>query len=147
MLTFLVYLWLKLDSVLNGILTITAVYVFAMALFAFINSFFLSSYHEKYAKETYKRASERWNNFAKNLKKRLIICAIIFLIIGAIPNSNQVAVLAATHYTQELVQSEEGQKIVQLVRKKAASYLDEQLKELDEGVVNKTQEVVDSVKK
>lgn len=146
MLTFLVYLWLKLDTVLNGVIAITVFYMLGMSVFIFGNSFSITDYHQRYQKETYQKALGRWDNFVKSLKKRLIICASIFLIVGAIPNSNQMAVLAATHYTQELVQSEEGQKIVQLVRKKAAKYLDEQLKELDEGVANKTQKVVDVVK-
>lgn len=140
MLTFLVYLWLKLDTVVSGILAMTVAYFIGLAVYGLISL----SVNDIYRTDL---TRSRLEKYKQNFKKRIIICASAFLIVGAIPNSNQVAVLAATHYTQELIQSEEGQKIVQLVRKKASKYLDEQLKELDEGVVNKTQQVVDVVKK
>lgn len=146
MLTFLVYLWLKLDAVITAVATSCFMYV----LFIFIKRVFdgenTRDYSRSYRPETYEKAMKNIEDFQKKLKKRMTIVALILFTCIAIPNSNQVAVLAATHYTQELVQSEEGQKIVQLVRKKAAKYLDEQLKELDEGVANKTQKVVDVVK-
>lgn len=135
MLTFLVYLWLKLDSVLNGVLALTVLYLTGLAFYAGWYLTDTDSYTEHYRNETYRTAKEKLINFSKNLKMRLTICASVFLLVGAIPNSNQMAVLAATHYTQELVQSEEGQKIVQLIRKKATTYLDEQLKELDAAKV------------
>lgn len=145
MLTFLVYLWLKLDAVIAAVVASCLVYI----LFIFIKRVFdgdnTHDCDRSYRPETYEKAVKNIEDFQKKLKKRMTIIAFILFTCIMIPNSNQMAVLAATHYTQELVQSEEGQKIVQLVRKKAAKYLDEQLKELDEGVANKTQQVVDVV--
>ena len=57
---------------------------------------------------------------------------IVFAALIPNPNQNQVAVLVGTHYALELGKSPEGQKIVSIVRAKANSYLDEQLKELVE---------------
>lgn len=45
-----------------------------------------------------------------------------------LPNTKQAAVLVAAHYTVEAATSEEGQKLVKLLRLKANAYLDEQLK-------------------
>lgn len=52
-----------------------------------------------------------------------------FLMLG-LPTTKQAAVLVAAHYTVEAAQSEEGQKLVKLLRLKANAYLDEQLKEV-----------------
>ena len=126
MLTFLVYLWLKLDTVLNGIWAVAVLYAIWLA---FYGAF--CALDADYSR----KGQERFEVYKKNFRKRLIICLSTIFIVSIIPNSNQMAVLAATHYTQELVQSEEGQKIVQLIRKKATTYLDEQLKELDAAKV------------
>ena len=126
MLTFLVYLWLKLDTVLHGIFVVTVLYVVAIAFYGLFCGI---------EADLSQKGQERFEVYKKNFRKRLIIWLSTLFVVSAIPNSNQVAVLAATHYTQELVQSEEGQKIVQLIRKKATTYLDEQLKELDAAKV------------
>lgn len=146
MLTFLVYLWLKLDAVIAAVATSCFVYILFIFIKRVSDGDNTHDYDKTYRPETYEKAMKNIEDFQKKLKKRMTIVALILFTCVMIPNSNQMAVLAATHYTQELVQSEEGQKIVQLVRKKAAKYLDEQLKELDEGVANKTQQIVDVVK-
>lgn len=51
------------------------------------------------------------------------------LLLATIPNTKQAAVLVAAHYTLEAASSEEGQKLVKLLRRKANEYLDEQLTE------------------
>ena len=83
--------------------------------------------------------------FNDKFYRRAATIVIGFLLYGAIPNSNQTAMLVAASYAESAVQSPEGQKLITLVRKKANSYLDNQLSELDEKVEKKIDKVVENI--
>ena len=110
----LLYVWMKLGALYTLICICAGVSLLCAVICAIA--------HVDYPKEGY------WNL----CKKWLISCTALVVISATIPTQNQVAVLVGTHYALELSKSPEGQKTVSIVRAKANSYLDEQLKGLVE---------------
>lgn len=65
---------------------------------------------------------------AFNRCKWVFLCALGLLIV--VPSQTQTAVLVAGHYALRMADSPEASKVLQVLRKKANEYLDEELKEV-----------------
>lgn len=138
---FLLYTILKLDA-LN--IAITIFLVISALLVLFIPVVY-------YASDTHKVKNPAWKlwynlpfgdrnkldtppedlivHIYKHLPYRVLFGIMLasLLLTITIPNTKEAAVLIAAHYTIEAASSEEGQKLVKLLRRKANEYLDEQL--------------------
>ena len=115
---FLVYLWLKLDS-LRFFLCVT---FFICVLGWFVYGISLSDCH--FDKDKNEHRNKWWP-----VTKKTLISGVLCLIISLLmPSSQQTAILVGTHYAVDLAKSPEGAKVFSLIRKKANDYLDEQLK-------------------
>lgn len=130
--TFLMYLWLKLDAILS----IFAAMIFVYCGFRLIHWFSIAtetpwSNEERIAKEF------RMKDFIDKFWGRVTKVIVALFILAAVPTSNQTAVLVATSYAENAIQSQEGQKVVQLAKLKANKYLDEQIKSLTEDKSDK----------
>ena len=126
--TFLMYLWLKLDTILSIFATMIVVYcVFRILQWLSIEMEHPWSEEEKVANNL------RMKDFTDKFWGRVTKVVIALFILAAVPTSNQTAVLVASSYAENAFQSQEGQKVVQLAKLKANKYLDEQIKSLTEG--------------
>ena len=126
--TFLMYLWLKLDTILSIFATMIVVYcVFRILQWLNIEMEHPWSEEEKVANNL------RMKDFTDKFWGRVTKVVIALFILAAVPTSNQTAVLVASSYAENAFQSQEGQKVVQLAKLKANKYLDEQIKSLTEG--------------
>ena len=130
--TFLMYLWLKLDAILS----IFAAMIFVYCGFRIIH--WLSIVMETTWSEADRVSNEaRMKEFTDKFWGRATKVIIAVFILAAVPNSNQTAVLVAASYAESAIQSQEGQKVVQLAKLKANKYLDEQIKSLTEDKSDK----------
>jgi len=113
---FLVYLWLKLDSLITGLCFL----IFACCAGAGISAICsLDLYGEKKA-------------YWFKLMRRFLGGALCLLgLVVLVPSSKETAILVGTSYAVDLAKSPEGAKVVSLIRKKANEYLDA---ELNKGV-------------
>ncbi len=122
---FLLYLWLKLDSVLSLLLVIVISSGFAY-LFGWLPRSWEnfdnkadngSEFHKKYC---------RWHN-------RLVFIALGALCIGTVlPSSKDTAILVGASIALDVAKSPEGQKIGTLIRGKANELLDNEIKKLNQ---------------
>lgn len=141
---FLVYLWLKLDT-LSGFFGITSLIVGSFlticSIFFFVDETVGRKENPEYLK---------WKNLSLDQRTKLdcppptikkkwrevfgVVPITIVISFGALwlflPSANQAAVLVGTHYAVKLAESPEGLKVQSLIRKKANEFLDEQLKEV-----------------
>lgn len=116
---FLVYLWLKLDSIM-GFFWVALIALAVACMFTVIAWGVESTFN-------YERAQGYRKTFFKLLKYGFPLVVIPLI---TLPTSNQAAVLVGTHYAVKLAESPEGLKVQSLIRKKANEFLDEQLKEV-----------------
>lgn len=130
--TFLMYLWLKLDTIL-GIFT-TMIFVYC----GFRIIHWLSIAMESpWSEEERIANTAAMKDFTDKFWRRATKVIIALFILAAVPTSNQTAVLVAASYAESAIQSQEGQKVVQLAKLKANKYLDEQIKSLTEDKSDK----------
>lgn len=110
---FLVYLWLQL----NGIKIMLAALALVLFIFAIGWAVYMSD-------------AGRWEEktHTPKLKRKFLNVLGLCVLAFAIPNSNTMAYMVATHYAVAFGQSPEAQKVVSLLRKKANEILDEELK-------------------
>lgn len=110
----LIYLWLRLD-------TLIAVMGIVVSLAGIVSVVFtIANYIDG-------GVLQPWSFWPMRV-------ALLTLIVGgplliALPSSRDVAVLVAAHYGKEAIVSAEGQKLLELARKRANEWLDEQLRQ------------------
>lgn len=118
---FLVYLWLKVDSLL------TLMFCVALSLFVLTSLFYSFGRMDCYYQdEKDDFIAEHWGNAKKAYKIGMVLLILSLMI----PSSKQIAILVGTSYAVDFAKSPEGAKIGQLIRKKANDFLDEELKEI-----------------
>ena len=131
---FLLYVWMKLSTILVVLGIFIAAGVVAV-LFCVI-TLLDDSVPKRYNYDT----REEWETAVEAKKKnrgpyRLLqrlkwaIPALIALFV-VMPSQTQTAVLVAGHYALRMADSPEASKVMQVLRKKANEYLDENLKEV-----------------
>jgi hypothetical protein len=116
---FLVYLWLKLDSIT------VALYIVAGVLALAVPFVYAVGYPDGCYQETKKAYKAEHQNTRNRCFTIGVICGVLALLL---PGSKDTAILVATHYAGELVRSPEGTKVLTLARKKANEYLDAAIK-------------------
>lgn len=123
---FLLYLWLKLDSIITVLGFVCFLSVVALGIYYICRSV---DYCDNYIRDR-KESYVAFDAGHKNLKKYLVL-AIPFSLITAValPDSKDTAILVGASYAIDLAKSPEGVKVQSLIRKKANEYLDEALKE------------------
>ena len=106
----LLYLWMKLPTlaVLNGV----AILLCSILGFVIV----------------VEQDTTRWE-IRVGQRLKWIIPALIALFV-VMPSQTQTAVLVAGHYALRMADSPEASKVMQVLRKKANEYLDEELKEV-----------------
>jgi hypothetical protein len=131
---FLLYVWMKLTTI-QVVLGLSIATGCAVALGCFI-ALMDDSVPQRYIYDT----REEWEAAVKEKKEkttpykllqrlRWIIPAMVALLL-VIPSQTQTAVLVAGYYALRMADSPEASKVVQVLRKKANEYLDEELKEV-----------------
>lgn len=127
---FLVYLWLKLDTISAVLFAVSAVTIIGTVIWA---GPVVYSFQDEHGWETSREARKLQKAYRKTHKWlwwSMIFMAIFCFLVGhLLPTPKQAAALVGTHYAVQLAGSPEGQKVMTLIRKKANDYLDEQLKE------------------
>lgn len=118
---FLVYLWLKVDSLL------TLLFVIALLLFVLTSVFYSFGRMDCYQDEKDDFIAKHWGNAKKAYKIGMVLLISSLMI----PSSKEIAILVGTSYAVDFAKSPEGAKIGQLIRKKANDFLDEELKEIN----------------
>jgi hypothetical protein len=120
---FLLYVWLKIDTLIFlswAFLIISCIILAAVNLSCWIDSGEIP-------------------NLIKNNSKKIVSALLICLSLGVfLPTKTDLAILVGGYYALETVKSPEGQKIVSLLRKKANEILDKELNnEVNEKAVPK----------
>ncbi|MGE5452214.1 MAG: hypothetical protein ACM3VZ_10300 [Acidobacteriota bacterium] len=115
---FLVYLWLKLDTVLIVMCTCGVLMLISPAFYAMSKDLVWKD-------EEIRRIELMWPIY----KRAFISGCVILILCTVLPSSKQTAILVGTSYAVDLAKSPEGVKVVSLIRKKANEYLDEELKD------------------
>jgi hypothetical protein len=116
---FLLYIWLKLGSILTFLILLTVV-GFAITLFMTLD---IGMNREDYIKE--KRLKE-----ITDFRKVAFIATITAGLASTfLPSKTDVAILVGANYAFKAVETPEAQKVMTLIRKKANKMLDEELKE------------------
>lgn len=131
---FLLYVWMKLSTiqVVLGIFIAAGVVAVLFCAITLLDD----SVPKRYNYDT----REEWETAVEAKKKnrgpyRLLqrlkwaIPALIALFV-VMPSQTQTAVLVAGHYALRMTDSPEASKVMQVLRKKANEYLDEELKEV-----------------
>lgn len=123
---FLIYIWLKLDSIIP-VFGISTVLLLACALICGLHCTFEDLWNVSQVPEHRRRAAAS----SVSLFKRLFIGGICTLVLAiGLPSSKDVAVLAGSYFGMQVVKSEEAQKVWTLMRGKANELLDEEIKKL-----------------
>ena len=131
---FLLYVWMKLSTiqVVLGIFIAAGVVAVLCCVIALLNDSILRRYNYD-TREEWETAVEakKKNRTPYRLLQRLkwAIPALIALFV-VMPSQTQTAVLVAGHYALRMADSPEASKVMQVLRKKANEYLDEELKEV-----------------
>lgn len=135
---FLIYAWMKLDTLRVFLGVSVALLIAAALVFCMI-----ANEHGTYdSKEDRKAKYNRWINRVK----KLMIAAIFFGISSLLaPSSNQAAILVGSHYALEFAKSPTGAKIGKLLEAKVNQALDEQLKEIEKVVPAEVQKAASQV--
>lgn len=132
---FLLYVWMKLSTIQVVLGIFIAAGVVAV-LFCVIALYLDDSIPGRYSYDT----REEWETAVEAKKKNMppyrllqrlkwAIPALIALFV-VMPSQTQTAVLVARHYALRMADSPEASKVLQVLRKKANEYLDEELKEV-----------------
>ena len=133
---FLLYVWMKLSTIQVVLVIFIAAGVVAVPALALALTLLDDSVPKRYNYDT----REEWETAVEAKKKnrgpyRLLqrlkwaIPALIALFV-VMPSQTQTAVLVAGHYALRMADSPEASKVMQVLRKKANEYLDEELKEV-----------------
>lgn len=125
---FLLYLWLKLDT-LMGIFTGIMVASLIMLVFTFIAWVIYSIHRMEDEGDTWVEAKAHPTHRAltKFRNTLVVVAAVTGLIGNLIPTQKETAVLVGGHFALQAAQSPEAAKVVSVLRKKANEFLDEQL--------------------
>ena len=118
---FLVYLWLKLGTMIG-----------MLGFVGFFLSFgcwivYCMGKDSCYQKEEKQIFADKW---WKKTKTAIITGFVCLFLANALPDPKEMAILVGTSYAVDFAKSPEGAKIGVLIRKKANDYLDEQIKEI-----------------
>jgi hypothetical protein len=127
---FLVYLWLKLNTVILW----AVLFAIACALTAIISSGVIATNgnNECSAQHTIKKWQEEEAPAWKALRARFTKWGIGFFLFALfVPSAEQTAVLVGTSIAVDVAKSPEGTKIAALLRGKANELLDEELKKIN----------------
>lgn len=116
---FFLYLFLKLDTIL-GVLTLI-VFLSGIAGVMGTVAYYFSEMHIRPKGIRVHVWQVKW------VKAIVSVWLGLGVITTLLPNAQQAAILAAGYYTSEALASEEGQKLIKVLRLKATKYLDEQL--------------------
>jgi hypothetical protein len=108
---FLLYLWLKIDAIRWLLMASFVVVIFPYLFFRFVY------------------AMEGGHGVEKPRTRWLVLAVVLITAHTAIPNTGQTAALVAAHYVVKAAESPEATKLMQVLRKKANEYLEEQLEE------------------
>lgn len=115
---FFVYLWLKLDSIID-LMRLPLIILIPMFIVGLMARAELS-----YDVSDSANAVRKWHT-------RLGIYIFVAAVLGTfLPSSKDMAILVGSHIAIETIKSPEGEKVGKLIRKKANEFLDEQLKEV-----------------
>lgn len=124
----LVYLWLRLDT-LSVVLGLCAAGAFVM-LFVLLPAMTIEA-PGRYTKcadgEMRCVPHTLWSWWPTRATMLVLFVSVPLLI--AMPSSRDVAVLVAAHYGKQAIVSPEGHKLLELARKRANEWLDEQLRQ------------------
>lgn len=118
---FLVYLWLKLDSVLGVFQFITVVGLCSLLVLTYI---YLLSFTESDI-----RGTEARIKLKKCINKALLIISISTTFAIVIPSTKDMAILIGVHYINKAIETPEAAKIQTLLRMKANEVLDKHIQE------------------
>jgi hypothetical protein len=115
---FLLYIWLKLSSVVVVLSLATVGTVFCI-IYNFIGM-------ENYEEEKYPTLHALYK---KQCNKCCVVGMVLVFLLVIIPSKTDVAILVGANYAFKAVDTPEAQKVMTLIRKKANEMLDEELKE------------------
>jgi hypothetical protein len=118
---FLIYVWLKINSIIT-MAQIATVFLGFGALGFFISAAIDEDIYGAIPSVPIHR------KLAKKLAAWAIGCAVIW---GVVPDKTDIAILVGASYALDLARSPEGQKVQTLIRGKANQMLDEELKKLE----------------
>ena len=133
---FLVYLWLKLDSIRTFIHVMFGV---ALPLLALVFFAVRSSGYDLFdepppewvkAREAKNKPTNVGSYAGPRFVGVVVFAFASHIFAGLMPTSNQTAALVATYYAVSLAKSEEGNKVLTLVRAKANEFLDSELSKI-----------------
>lgn len=119
---FLLYLWLKMDSIITIFQTTGVVSGFIFFV-TFMFSHMTSSYEDMY-KYAVEFKTKTW-------KKWIFLPITCFMIGTFLPSKTDVAVLVGGSYALDVAKSPEAAKLMTVVRGKANEILDEEIKKLN----------------
>jgi hypothetical protein len=126
---FLIYLWLKLDSVANLCLALAIISTVGYIIF------WLPRGVEQFDR-SFQNNPENNKTIGKLLKihNRLpFIAVILYCVVVILPSSKDVAILVASSVAIDVAKSPEGVKLGSLLRGKANELLDQELNKLNKG--------------
>lgn len=132
---FLLYVWMKLSTILVvlGIFIAAGVVAVLFCAAALLDDDSVPKRYNYDTREEWETAVEahKKNRGPYRLLQRLkwAIPALIALFV-VMPSQTQTAALVAGHYALRMADSPEASKVMQVLRKKANEYLDEELKEV-----------------
>lgn len=134
----LLYLWMKLTTleVLNGVAIVLCGILGFVLLLGTLGDGELPKRYKFGTKEEWEAACKcqveqdntRWEVRVRQRLKWIIPALIALFVV--MPSQTQTAVLVAGHYALRMSDSPEASKVMQVLRKKANEYLDEELKEV-----------------
>lgn len=130
---FLVYLWLKLDTIHTNLIVVSAI---LLVVYTGMLVYWLDGgpEHRKEDKQIWWAENKKF----KQIMHRLLGLFVVFYSINFIaPSAKDVAILVGTSIAIDIVKSPEGNKISQLIRGKANELLDEELKKLSKEGLKK----------
>ena len=114
---FLLYVWLKLDTIhftCGFIIVLTLIYLLFRAMWA------TSPSNDRKREMTSQKLST-------SIRRCSVTIAVLFITGLVLPTQKETAVLVAGHYALQVIESPEAAKIVGVLRMKANEYLDKEL--------------------
>lgn len=137
---FLLYLWMQLNVVPWVLIPLTLLSGLC-GLITFFTHHNDDTWGTEWKKLSYREREEAtWVKWVEEQRKTSVylkafnrckwvfLCALGLLIV--VPSQTQTAVLVAGHYALRMADSPEASKVMQVLRKRANEYLDEELKEV-----------------
>jgi hypothetical protein len=124
---FLVYLWLKLDTLIGISVAATWVFVIAAGITMIVLSDDGGKMWEKEKEKWQKEKAPGWRKL-RNQFLTAFIASIAFWVF--MPSSKETAILVGASIAVDVAKSPEGAKVATLLRGKANELLDEQINKL-----------------